>query len=69
MEMYHWKLDIPGGFEGVLLAENGVAAFSKLKAYVERLFDDVHIDANDIFMEWLGNAPSEYGDVYPFYQD
>lgn len=61
MEVYQWRLNTPGNYQGVVLASDADAAFDSIVNYAS---DELGENTNDIDMLWIGYNSSANPDIY-----
>jgi len=61
MEVYQWRLNTPGNYQGVVLASNADEAFDSIVNYAS---DELGENTNDIDMLWIGYNSAANPDIY-----
>lgn len=61
MEVYQWRLNTPGNYQGVVLADDADDAFNTVAKYASVELGE---KTNDIDMLWIGYNSAANPDIY-----
>lgn len=61
MEVYQWRLNTPGNYQGVVLAGNADEAFDTVADFASAELGE---NTNDIDMLWIGYNSAANPDIY-----